>query len=108
MNNFHKTKITEYIKDVWGRIEWEGIMDYLVLTFMFGVVSTTLVIILLLTESYKEKLRSTIYEVYENGRYIKDVRECDFIITKDCVKVQQDWYGPQVTLKFKYKKGEKD
>lgn len=67
MNNFHKTKITEYIKDVWRRIEWK-------------------------------KLKED----------IKDVREFDFTITEDCVKVQQDWYCPQVTLKFKYKKGEKD
>ncbi len=41
-------------------------------------------------------------------RRYKRVREFDFTITEDCVKVQQDWYCPQVTLKFKYKKGEKD
>lgn len=70
MNNFHKTKIREYIKDVREIVKWAEIMDYLVLTFMFGVVSTTLVIILLLTESYKEKLKSTIYEVYGNGNYL--------------------------------------
>lgn len=117
MNNFHKTKIAEYIKDVWGRIEWKKLKDiikgfiltseFVVISCMLGVTLLTFLIVISFAERYKDKLKSTVYEVYENGEYIKDVREFDFTITDDCVHVQQDWYCPQVTLKFKYKKGEK-